>query len=176
MLRVAETRGGVRSYLATADGFFDRAITDTQPKCNKILIIGCAHLFPDAQETFHKAYKYLPADGVLLLIQRSSVCSLPLWQEIKKYWVGTSVDEYKSFLERAGFNVTVTIEVGTTEMSKGKWYHKLRRRVFSALHEYSDEQIEEGLRELDQECFPGTKESDGIEIKDKIAYFTAKKK
>ena len=181
MLRVAETRDGVEPYLATADSFFKQALpyTRDQPKYryNKILIIGGAHLFPDAQETFRKAYEYLPVDGVLLLIQRSSVCSIPVWQAMKENPVaGTSVDMFRSFLERAGFDVTVTIEVGMTKMSKGKWYEKLRRRIFTVLHECSDEQIEDGLRELDQEWFPGTKESDLVEIKDSLACFTATKK
>lgn len=179
MLRVAETRDGVKPYVATADSFFDQANHDTQPKYNKILINRCAHLFPDIQETFRKAYEYFPADGLLriLLIQHSSACSIPVWKALKeKLEAGISVDMFRSYLEKAGFNVIVTIEVGTSKMSKGDWYDKLRRRMFTVLYEFSDEQIEGGLKELDQEWFPGKEESDIVEIKEHITYFTATKK
>ena len=175
MLRVAETREGVQPYLASADSFF-QADCNTLPKCNKILLNECAHLFPDTQESFRKAHEYLPADGLLLLIQRSSVCSFPMWKALKAKFAIVSMDTFRSYLEKAEFDITVTVEVGISKMAKGEWYDKLRRRIFTILHEFSDEQIEEGLKELDQEWFPGAKESDIVEIKDNIAYFAATKK
>ena len=175
MLRVAETREGVQPYLTTADSFF-QADHNTQPNCNKILFNECAHLFPDTQETFRKAHEYLPADGLLLLIQRSTVCTFPMWKALKAKFAPVSVDTLRSYLEKAGFHVTVTVESGITKMSKCDWYNKLRRRIFTVLHEFSDEQIEEGLQELDKESFPGKEESDTVEIRDNLAYFTATKK
>ena len=173
MLRVAEARGNLTPCLATADGFF--ADHNTQLKCNKILFNECAHLFPDTQETFHKAHEYLPADGLLLLIQRSTVCTFPMWKALKANFTPVSVDAFRNKLESAGFNVTMTVEVGTTKMAKRDWYDKLRRRIFTILHEFSDKQIEEGLQELDQELFPGKEESDMVEIRDSLAYFIATK-
>lgn len=93
-----------------------------------------------------------------------------------KYPAAISVDEFKYYLESAGFDITLTVEVGVTKMAKCDWYDKLQRRMFTTLCEFSDEQIEEGLKELDKEVFPGKRESDIVEIRDTIAYFTAAKK
>ena len=175
MLQVAGTREGIQPYLATADGFF-KADHSTLPKCNKILFNECAHLFPDTQDTFHKAHEYLPANGLLLLIQRSTVCTFPMWKALKAKFAPVSVDTLRNYLEKSGFNVTLSVEVGTTKMAKHVWYDKLRRRIFTILYEFSDEQIEEGLKELDKEIFPGKEESDIVEIRDSLAYFIAIKK
>ena len=176
MLRVAEAREGVQPYLAAADSFFQlQANHDTQSKYNKILINECAHLFPNTLETFRKAHSYLPDDGLLLLIQRSTVCTFPMWKALKENFAPVSVDTFRSYLEKAGFNVTVTVECGVTMMSKCDWYDKLRRRIFTALHEFTDDQIEEGLQELDKGWFAGKEESDAVEITDNLAYFTATK-
>lgn len=174
MLQVARTREGVQPYLATADSFF-QADHSTRPKCNKLLFNECAHLFPDTQETFCTAHDYLPDDGLLLLIQRSTVCTFPMWKALEANFAPISVTTFKSYLEKAGFNITVTVEVGTTKMAKREWYDKLRKRIFTILHEFSNEQINEGLKELDKEVFPGKEESDIVEIMDRLAYFTATK-
>jgi hypothetical protein len=61
-------------------------------------------------------------------------------------------------------------------MTKLDWYDRLRKRIFSTLYEFSDEQIEEGLVELDQDWFPGKEESDLVEIRDSLLFFIATKK
>ena len=69
----------------------------------------------------------------------------------------------------------MSTEIGTVEMTKLDWYDRLRKSVFSTLYEFSDEQIEEGLRELDQEWFPEKEESDLVEIKDNVVFYIATK-
>ena len=61
-------------------------------------------------------------------------------------------------------------------MTKLDWYDRLRKRVFSTLYEFSDEQIEEGLNELDREWFPGKEDSDLVEISDSLVFYIATKK
>ena len=48
-------------------------------------------------------------------------------------------------------------------MTKGEWYNK---RIFSFLYEFTDQEIEEGLKELEQDQFPGKENSGTINIKD----------
>lgn len=168
-----ETRDGVKPYLATADAFFSQHSTTT--KCNKILINESAHLFPDPQETFYKVFEYLPEDGLLVLIQRSTCCTFPMWKALKEVIAPVSVDALKEYLDRAGFQVTVSVEVGTTNMTKHDWYDKLRRRIFTMLGEFTNEDIEKGIRELHQSWLPDKGENDVVEIRDSLAIFTATK-
>jgi hypothetical protein len=93
----------------------------------------------------------------------------------EKFVRQVSKDEIKMQLETADFNVKKITEVGTVKMTKFDWYDRIRKRIFSTLYEFSDEQIEVGLLELDQEWFPGKKESDLVEIRDSVTVYIATK-
>ena len=175
MLEIAKVKSGLKPILATADDFLSNIDEYGMQKCNKILINESAHLFPDPQGTFYKAYEYLPEDGLLVVTVRSQP-TFPIWRSLKEKFVHkVSKDEVKTCLDKAGFNVKKTIEVGMAMMTKLDWYDRLRKRVFSTLYEFTDEQIEEGLKELDQEWFPGIKDTDPVEIKDSLTIYTATK-
>ena len=175
MLQLAKSRIGLNPYLTTADTFLTTT-DDSIPKCNKILINGSAHLFPDPQSTFLKAHKYLPADGLLIVIVRATQCTFPMWRALQEKFAPVSVDTFQEYLGKTGFNVRTSTEVGTVKMTKLDWYGRLRKRAFSTLYEFSDEQIEEGLKELDREWFPGKEESDLVEISDSLVFYVATKK
>ena len=174
MLLVAESRGGLKPCCATADDFFTDHANDV-PKCNKILINESAHLFPDLEGTLRKALEYLSADGLLVLIARSTQSTLPKWKFLNEKFTTHTVDEFKSSLVNAGFNVQMVQEVGVTKMTKHEWYDKLRKRMFTILYEFSDEQIEEGLKELDRDWFPGKEDSDVVDIRDSLQFYIASK-
>ena len=99
-----------------------------------------------------------------------------MWRALQEKFAPVSEDEFQVYLEKAGFNVRTSTEVGTVKMTKLDWYDRLRKRVFSTLYEFSDKQIEEGLVELDQEWFPGKEESDLVEISDSLVFYIATKK
>ena len=175
MLQLAKSKDGLNPCLTTADAFLTTA-NDSVPKCNKVLINESAHLFPDPQSTFLKAHKYLPVDGSLVVIVRATQSTFPMWRALQEKFAPVSEDEFQVYLEKAGFNVRMSTEVGIIKMTKLDWYDRLRKRVFSTLYEFSDEQIEEGLAELDQEWFPGKEESDSVEIRDSLVFYIATKK
>ena len=173
MLQIARSRDGLTPCLTTADNFLTTATNDL-PKCKKILINESAHLFPDPQATFIKAHEYLSgSDGLLVVIVRATKSTFPMWRSLRDKFAPVSEDEFRVYLEKAGFNVRMSSEVSTIEMTKLDWYDRLRKRVFSTLYEFSDDQIEEGLAELDQEWFPGKVESDMVEIRDSLVFYIA---
>ena len=174
MLQLAESRDGLKPCLTTADAFLTTT-NDSIPKCNKVIINESAHLFPDPQSTFLKVHEYLPVDGLLVVIVRSTQCTFPMWRALQEKFAPVSVDKFQVYLGKAGFNVRMSTEVGKVKMTKLDWYGRLRKRVFSTLYEFSDEQIEEGLAELDQEWFPGKEESDLVEIRDSLLFYIATK-
>ena len=173
MLEIVATRDGVKPRLATADSFFSQH--STTPKYNKILINESAHLFPNPQETFYKAFEYLQEGGSLVLIQRCTLCTFPMWKALEEAFAPISVEQLMQYLERVGLQVTMTVKVGTAKMTKHDWCDKLRRRMFTILCEFTDEDIEKGIRELNQSWFPDKGENDVIEIRDRLVIFTATK-
>ena len=175
MLQLAKSRDGLKSCLTTADAFLTTTNGSVQ-KCNKVLINESAHLFPDPQTTFLKVYEYLPVDGLLVVIVRATQSTFPMWRALQEKFAPVSEDQFQVYLEKAGFSVRMSTEVGTIKMTKLDWYDRLRKRVFSTLYEFSDEQIEEGLKELDREWFPGKEESDLLEISDSLVFYVATKK
>ena len=174
MLQVAQARDGTKPRLATADTFFTNH-GHSLPKYNKVLINESAHLFSEPQATFRKAFEYLADDGLLVLVTRSSHCTFPMWKALEEKFAPLSTEDFKNYLENAGFKLMVALEVGTTLMTKRDWYDKMRRRVFTVLSEFSDEEIEEGIQELDQEWLPDKKQSDIVEIKDCLEFHCATK-
>lgn len=172
MLLIAEKKEGLTPYLATADAFLT---SDLKGKYNKILMNESAHLFPDPLGTFQKAAEYLPQDGLLVLIVRARTSTFPMWKSLQEKFTVFEEDVFKEFLEKAGFTVTITSEVYTIPMTKGEWYDKLRRRVFSTLYEFSNEEIEKGLEEIDRDWFPDKTETDIVDIKDTLVYYHATK-
>ena len=173
MLHEAEKWEGVKSYLGTADKFFS---IDHQPKYKKILINQCAHLFPDPLATFQKAAQYLPTDGMILLIVRDKTTTFPLWKSVREQMSHPEGDNtLHASLEQAGFNIQMFSEMHIVEMTKVQWYDKLRRRIFSTMADMSDEQIEEGLKELDQDWFLGKQDFDTVEINDCLLFYVVTK-
>ena len=175
MLRGAEKRNSVNPFLADADTFFTKTSASMTPKCNKMLMNTCVHLFPNTQQTFQRAFDYLPENGLLVVVARSTMCTFPMWQSLKERFTPMPLPLYKEYLERVEFDVTMAIESHTTEMAKCDWYDKVRRRIFTTLSQFSDEEIEKGTRELDQSLFYKKMEQDLVEIKDTVVFFIATK-
>ena len=173
MLSHAQKLEGLKPCLATADSFF-RERSKTEQNCNKILMSASGHHIPDFQGTLCRAAEYLPAGGLLVLITRGTECTFPMWKALKSR-LSYTAEEFKEPMLNAGFKVQITREVRMIRMTKGEWYDKLRKRIFSFLYDFTDKEIEEGLKELDREQFPGKEHSDTIDIKDTIVFLDATK-
>ena len=176
MLKIAEKRNGLKTCLATADDFFCGK-PHAHYICNKLMFMSSANLFQDPYQTFRSAFEYLPANGLLVVLQRSTECTLPVWKSLLAKGIECShtVDRYRDQLERAGFRVTLSVETGESTMAKREWYDKLRKKMFTIMSGFSDEEIEEGIRELDRERFPHKDDTDTIEIRDTLVYFVGLK-
>jgi hypothetical protein len=111
MLQLAKSRDGLKPFLTTADDFL-ATTNGSMPKCNKILINDSAHLFPDPQSTFLKAYEYLPVDGLLVVIVRATQSTFPMWRALQEKFAPVSVDEFQVHLGKADLNIRTSTEVG----------------------------------------------------------------
>ena len=171
MLLEAEKLEGVKPFHGSADDFFS---SDLPPNYNKIAVCQSVHLFPDPLGTFRKAAQCLPANATMVIMTRDNETSLPLWKSMKENY-HPGYDALKPNLQEAGFNVQILSDKYTAEMTKGELYNKFRRRVFSTMHDQSDEEIEGGLKELDRDQFPGQKNSDPVKVVDTVLVYIATK-
>ena len=174
MLSFAEKRDGLIPFLGTADAFLASNDPKTQ-NYNKVLMNECAHLFPNPIDTFRKMADYLPEEGKLVLIVRARTSTFPMWESLREKFTVFDEESFKEMLEKAGFTVRIVQESYFIPMTKGEWYNKLRGRVFSTLYEFSDGEIEEGLKEIDRKWFPNTRDCDVVDIKDTLVYYHATK-
>ena len=171
MLLEAEKLEGVKPFHGSADDFFS---SDLPPNYNKIAVCQCVHLFPDPLGTFRKAAQGLPANAVMVIVTRDNEPTFPLWKSMREKWY-PGYHALKPNLQEAGFSVQILSDKYTVEMTKGELYNKFRRRIFSTMHDQSDEQIEDGLKEMDREWFPDLKNSDTVEVVDTFFVYIATK-
>ena len=153
-IKIAEGKEGVRGMVADADQFL---ATQDSKDYNKYLFIGVVHHFTDQKKTFESAYQCLPKGGEILIICRKYKHFPPLWNRAYSLLIGnySTPETNIEALKETGFTV-ISEEEGKKEiLVKKEYFDQLRRRNFSNLHSLTDEEIEEGLRELDEVVFKG---------------------
>ena len=117
---------------------------------NKILICQCVHHFPDIQTAFKKLYDQMHPNSQLLIIENPEPL---LWEEVKKLCRPLSLETIEKYLKDAGFDVEKGEEMYFHCYSKEEYFQQLRQRCFSALEMLSDEEIEEGIKKLNETDF-----------------------
>lgn len=143
--------------------------------CNKYLFGCVVHHFSNQQETFQNAYTRLPPGGMMVILYHPKEPYLPLWKEAHeyRYKLEPETDEISILLERAGFMIALKKITQKVNLGKEDYYQKLRNRIMSTLHFFTDEAIEDGLKELDETVFKGV---DSIIIDDVTCVIQAVKK
>ena len=154
-IKIAEGKEGVRGMVADADQFL---ATQDSKDYNKYLFLSVVHHLPDQKETFESAYQCLPKGGEILIIRQKYKHFPPLWNRAHSLLTSNDNNTFESNIEAlkgAGFTV-ISEEEGKKEiLVKKEYFDQLRHRKFSNLHSLTDEEIEEGLRELDEVVFKG---------------------
>ena len=153
-IKIAEGKEGVRGMVADADQFL---ATQDSKDYNKYLFLSVVHHLPDQKETFESAYQCLPKGGEILIIRRKEQHYFPVWKAVhsklksNRNTPETNID----VLTEVGFTVASDEDVQTQTLVKNEYFNQLRFRKFSVLNLFTDEEIEEGLRELDEVVFKG---------------------
>ena len=129
---------------------------------NKILICQCVHHFPDIQTAFKKLYDQMHPNSQLLIVRNRE---LLVWEEVIKLCPLLSIETIEKYLKDAGFYVEKGEEIFVYCYSKEEYFQQLRQRCFSSLMLLSDEEIEEGIKKLNETDFKD------ISSKDSPNYF-----
>jgi len=141
-------------------------------KYDKVLIKEAIHHIPNRTKFFKELKKRLSFNGKLLVVTRPQYPPLPFFKKQKEIFASGQphYDEIIKELLAAGFKVEVTNDFFTFEMEKERWFNLQRERFMSDLSKLSDDEIEDGIKELSQKF----QNKDKIEITDEIIYILAK--
>lgn len=119
---------------------------------NKVLIKHCVHHFIDILPKLARdLLSILPSGGSVLICAQEHRCGLPFFTKaIQTYLVSIRGPQfYSDIFKEAGFKVSVNSVYYETKVTRKSWNHFLRNRGYSTLKGLTDEEIEEGIKELD---------------------------
>ena len=155
MLQKAKEKEGVDVLQATGDEFVAQLAPNSN--YNKILFSHCAHHLPNPAATFRAVLKAMPEDGRCLVINYPPNFSSFYWKAANELFNSTKMctSDMSKEMIAAGMTVDVYKVPATYKMAKSSWYERLRKRVFSTLEAMTDEEIEEGIAELEETKLSG---------------------
>ena len=176
MLRGCESREGLVPLRASALEFFR---DESKFRHNKVLLCQNMHIMSDLQETFDAMFKNSPPNFMCVIVAYAPRVKMAFWKTAKERFEEAvkrgGPEVVTKALTNAGFKLNITDELIVYTPTKAEWYRNLRNRSFVALESFSDAEIEEGLRELDRDYFPGAANSDRVEVVDNVAVIVATK-
>lgn len=145
MLSVAEKNGAI-TIQATAEDFF---ASKPDFPLKVVFMTGCVHHFERPEFVFSKLASYMPEDGVCIVTMNT----LPLFKGSQNIKSTKRLEEvsHKIDFESQGLKCRLEKFVRTGKVDKELWYKSIRTRLSSFLSRYTDEELEEGINELEKE-------------------------
>jgi len=144
---------------------------ETQYKYNKVLFKEVVHHIKNRHRVWNNLYMNLPENGYMLIVTRPQKIKFPFFKQALNEFEKNqpSTDLLINELVNSGFTVSYFAESYIFKIKPEKWYAMLRNRFMSDLESFSDESIEEGIKELKREKLKI------LTIEDEIIYIVAKK-
>jgi SAM-dependent methyltransferase len=164
-------RNGIDSVIANAMEF---SLLDY--KYDLIFLKEMIHHIPIDSLTavFQNIHRQLNPNGSLLIVTRPVETDFPFFNKVKEIWKTTQPPSsvFTSSLIESNFNTTVYEREYKVAMSKVHWYDFIRNKSFSEFSLCSDNELEEGILELEEKY----KDANTLHFKDKLIFIVAQKK
>ena len=163
MQDLARKRKGIYPVLKTAEEFF----SDPQiSQCfDMVVAVFSTHHFVEPDAVYKGIFRCLRLGGTFVQFDTISI-GHPKFKMAADNWCTHSrkVNERKNFLREIKFQGKFTQEEVSCPWSvtKSKLYEMFRYRYMSMFYQLSDEQIEEGIKELESETLGDVKANDPI--------------
>jgi trans-aconitate methyltransferase len=140
---------------------------------NKMLFKEVIHHIPERAAFWKTLYTALPQSGKLLIITRPQKIEFPFFSAAREAFARHQPPQelIERELRNGGFETTTHHRSHTFTLPKEDWYTMLRHRFMSDLGVFSDEEIEEGIVEIEKE-YP----EETIDIIDNLIFITATKR
>ena len=163
MQEVALKREGTYPVQKTAEEFF------SDPKTNQcfdtILAVLCSHHFVDPNTVYERIFRSLRPSGSFVQFDWVSITH-PIFKVAANSYSSyfQDVRERKQFLREIKFKGKFSQEEFSYawSLTKSKLYEMFRRRYTSKFYQFTDEQIEDGIKELERETLKDVKDEDLI--------------
>lgn len=140
---------------------------------NKVLVKEAVHHIDDRPTLFRNLYRNLPSGGVLLLVHVPPRLEYPIFERALRRceeW-HADPDELTEQLETAGFHVTRDAVDYPHAIPKETCFRMVAGQYMSVLSSFSDEEIHEGLAEMEERYAGRTT----LEFNDHFDYLAAAK-
>ena len=149
MLQVAERNGAI-TVQATAEDFLK---SKPPYPLRLVLLIGCVHHFEDPGFVFSSLTRFMPEDGMCVLLEYPSETTVPLFMAAKAAFttVGDRLLDVQRLAESKGFTSKLVSGFEEAEVDKELWYEAIRNRLATVLLNFTDEELEIGIEELEEE-------------------------
>ncbi|XP_031573717.1 uncharacterized protein LOC116307569 [Actinia tenebrosa] len=175
---------GIVPVMQGAEQFCDHLVQDhvaiDKHRFNKVLLFAVAHHFDNIPKVLTQIFNYLPTNGICAIINHpSSGISLPFTAIHVQHFAETPdfLDDIVSCAKSRDDVITkVTNEKARFRIPKSRWYYMIRNRFWSSFRRYTDEEIEESVKELDNGRFKDVKDDELIDIVDTLACVQITKK
>lgn len=148
------------------------AFMSTKTPFSKLLLKEVIHHIDDRERFWQAVYTQLPNTGKLLIITRPQDIAFPLFTSAKAAFARNQppYELFEAQLKQCGFDVVTAKRSHTFTIPKEHWYEMLRHRFMSDLGIFNDEEIEEGINEIEADYTEET-----IDIIDRLIFITATK-
>ena len=150
MLSIARENGAI-TVQATAEEFF---LSEPDYPLRVIFMNGCVHHFDDADLVFSNLAKLLPDDGECFVSLGNFPANITLpWFKAEgcEYPATEKVKMLSKLIESKGLQCRLAFNTQSVEVEKERWYDCIRNRYRSTLMPFSDQELEDGIRELERE-------------------------
>ena len=125
------------------DSSFDRIIMKQVIHCFSV---------PDQLRILHASHRVLAQGGLGIIMIMPPVAEMPLFRKAHEVFTKYNQDfrEIDVTLKEVGFETQIEYFRYPVELSRSQWFQMLRERFMSSLQPISDDEIEQGIKELDQ--------------------------
>ena len=146
MLAIARNKEGVETVKSTAEEFF---MNDSDGRLfSKILILGCYHHLSDPGIIFTGVARVLSDNGVCFVLRVTSD-SAPI-SFINTLFKEVDFQQIAKLAESKGLRAKILYDCEAIRLKKEACFQFLRNRMISGMSEFTDAEIEMGIKELDQ--------------------------
>lgn len=138
----------------------------------KLLLKEVIHHISDREPFWRNIHYQLPSNGKLLIITRPQHIDFPFFDTAKEAFARNQPphEVLESELREAGFFVNTQCRSHTFTLPKQQWFLMLRHRFMSDLSYFRDQEIEEGIDEIEKK-YP----ENSLTIVDNLIFITATK-
>ena len=177
MQEVARQKKGVYPVVKTAEEFF--ANPQIRERFDRVLATISAHHFVNSDAVYKGILRSLRPGGFYVQINTVR-CSLPSFRGVKKL-LNQCFEREKEIssplLREIGLNANISHQEFSfsATVTKSKLYEKYRCRFLSLLQHLSDDEIEEGIRELQNEYYQNVTSDELINYEDTVLVTRAEK-